>query len=195
MRRTVRALVPTTFAAIVVSLLIYARQSSADTYAEGPPNGGYEPDDKSHWGCWELGGSTIPGPLYEFFWEDSSTYGLTPLWHSACESRTDMWLRDDLVDNSPPIVLGSYSCLSFWNNGECDRSRITVNDGWYSANSSDWYCEMYHDWCHEIGHSLGLKHSSNTGCLRSGMLNGCGSGSDGIYEGHHQDHITDDITN
>lgn len=177
--------------------LVFIDQTRADPYASGPPNGGYEPDDKTHWACWVSGGSigqTIGGTsLGEVFFEDAPYWGITPEWHDSCRSWTDV-VFGSLTDNDPPITLGSYVCDKFKSNGECDSASVRENTVWYWYNSSNWYCETYHNWCHELGHSYGLNHYSGAqqSCMRSGQWNGCGWHG-GYWYDDHMDHIDEDI--
>lgn len=173
-------------------------QAKADGYATG---GAFEPDNKGHWACFRDGGplSSMPAPFIDFFWFDLDTgSSLTTHWQNSCDSLTDIVIDHDLVGSN---LLGFYLCNGLNSSSECETATISINKNYYFqyfGNPTEMDCRLRHDYCHEIGHSLGLGHVVNSSsCLQSGDQNGCGPNTFkaplGFYSAHHLSHINTDI--
>jgi len=152
----------------------------ADTFGRGS-----KADDKVHIGCWVPNpriGSISPGLSAAFQYINKFT-PVSVRWNSSCARGTDMHLDDRLSNRN---LFGVRSCKSGVVNGVCDESRVKINRNKINsavARSRQSQAQAV-VWCHEIGHSLGLPHSSRGGtCMRIGEL------SDLFYKSHHRNHL------
>lgn len=168
----------------------------ADTYAVGSPNGGEEPDNKNHGGCVSTGEDWIPYALYDFWWDWlPANTTVTRFFHDPCRSGTDM--RFSWQYGGP--MLGRYQCQQY-SGSECDVALVEQWDAYYVNNypgaqtqGTPYWCHTIHNWCHEVGHSLGLTHTGGGGCLASGDLDACHFLEMQKPSPHHVWHINNDI--
>jgi hypothetical protein len=104
--------------------------------------------------------------------------------HELCVyGGTDAILRDTAI----VPVRGSYVCDDF-SGSECTSAMVYINRGWFydTYAPSERYGQMRKTWCHEIGHSVGLRHHDDD-C----MIEGDSTAS--TYTVHHIAHIDNDI--
>ncbi len=166
-------------------IFIVRSSASADPFNACGSIGGCEPDNKTHSGCFRSGGSisSMRSEIQEFFWNtlDLRT-SLVTTWDNTCSSITDVKFDDDLMN---PGFLGFYQCQGF-TSGECEKADITMNAGLLTT------VPLYRaTLCHELGHSLGLSHTTDD-CMASGFQNGWVAPWD-WYSPHHATHIENDI--
>ena len=95
----------------------------------------------------------------------------------GCSSTTDVIFRQV---NSGMNDRGDYRCLNFNIYGRCERALVRLNAE-LLTNADN----RRKTACHEVGHSVGLRHGGTVDC----MLNGPVNGPTYTYSSHHIDHI------
>lgn len=179
----------------VIALVLPPTQASADSYAAclGPANAqGCRADDTHHTFCFS---GRVPQPLI-----DAGTAAMSNLSSQAdwtvelldlCDNLTDVIFIEDvsLADR------GAYSCIIRKTGNVCERAHIRLNPNRLTTAN-----DRRKTACHEVGHSVGLKHGVTTAqpsatrdngsyldCMRSGDIV---TGQDfQHYDQHHVDHI------
>jgi len=110
-----------------------------------------------------------------------------------CESSTDVIFYKDRIDGSAG---GHSPCIRTNANGYCDTRAVTIDWDLIQAVSTHPNYQARKTICHEIGHTLGVRHysagSSPDGTTNSCMISGVyDSGADWTkqYGPHHVAHI------
>jgi len=178
----------------VLALAPPASPAAADTFGGcyGASSAeGCVPDNFNHWMC--LSGTVdanfqnaINGAMLNLDNQTSyARFSESPV--SACNSLTDLvWMQVSGIG-----ARGDYSCLAFNNEGECERARLRLNPD-VLTNAAN----RLKTACHELGHSVGLKHgisgvdnTSYVDCMRSGAIT---SGFNN-YDAHHVTHANNGV--
>jgi hypothetical protein len=192
-KRTVTIAVAVSMAVTaVVALMLPTARASADPFAGcyGPFSAqGCLPDNFDHWFCFS---GVVNDNLRTAFTaamanlDNQTSY--RDLLDTSCDNQTDIVVIQDTSLGSR----GSYVCIIEDAAGNCERSHIRLNPN-NLATAND----RVKTSCHEIGHSVGLKHgitqtpspdnNSYTDCMRSGVIV---AGQDiDSYDNHHVSHI------
>lgn len=144
----------------------------ADDWAVGPPEAGWAPDNSQHTYC-NGGDFTHPRGQQAAVQAGDNLDRQTGMTVDkfGCTSNTDaVWIQD--TDGSGD---GEYLCRNR-SGSTCFSATVAIR---YAGMSSD------NDWkqtaCHELGHSVGLRHATND-CMGTdpNLL---------VYSAHHVDHI------
>jgi hypothetical protein len=174
-------------AAATIVLVLPATTASADTFGGCNSNEGCLPDNFSHVYC--VSGSmnadlltAVEGALQ--YLHDATNYNVAAD-GNGCVNTTDLVM----IQDSALGARGQYSCQLFNSAGNCERANLRFNpNNLPSAN------DRVKTACHELGHSVGLKHGiigvdndQYTDCMSSGSI------PPGLnfdeYDAHHIAHI------
>lgn len=193
-RRVGRSLLLATLALSAIASVAVAPSATADEAGLYNSTSGALPDNWNHTYCFSGAGWTATWKGYvntQMANLDTQTnYYDTS---KACDSITDISFQL----SSSISARGDYTCLS-WNLGndntantgdeECEASRIRINSS--SSVLPDAH-QRKKTICHEIGHSVGLAHGTNTAtywndCMKSGTV---AAGTQWEkYNAHHVSH-------
>jgi hypothetical protein len=174
-------------AAATIVLVLPTTTASADTFGGCNSNEGCRPDNFSHVYC--ISGAmnanlqtAVVGALG--YLHNATSYNVL-LDGNGCVNTTDLVL----IQDTALAARGQYSCQLFNGAGNCERANLRFNpNNLPSAN------DRVKTACHEIGHSVGLKHgipgvdnNQYTDCMFSGSIP-AGLNFD-EYDAHHITHI------
>lgn len=108
------------------------------------------------------------------------TTDMTRTYVSVCDSATDVQFHLSTSSSMGAGVLGIYNCLvTVTSANRCGAARIRLN-----TDLLDTFSRRMKTSCHEVGHSVGLTHTSAYGgCMVSGYSN------NNTYSSHHVNHI------
>jgi len=171
-------------------LLVTACLIFGYAHADGFGRSGHgRADAPPHTGCWVPGGT--PGwPLFQHLRYLRGFISVPGL--KRCTRGTDMFLDNRLSNRH---YFGVRTCRSNVVNGICDESSIRINkqliNSFADRRGTARNSVQLFNWCHEIGHSFGLNHSSVSSsgynCMRTGFR------SDSKYLNHHRVHVKNDL--
>lgn len=177
----------TSLVGATVVLVLPATTASADTFGGCNSNEGCLPDNFSHVYCFNGAMNSnlqnaILGALQ--YLHDETSYDVV-LDGNGCVNTTDLVMTQDTSLGAR----GEYDCIIPNSQGNCERAHLRFNpNNLPSAN------DRVKTACHEIGHSVGLKHGIDgvdnddyTDCMFSGAI------PPGLnfdeYDAHHIAHI------
>lgn len=176
-----------------VALMLPTAPASADPFAGcyGASNAeGCLPDDFNHTYCFS--GFFDEGLRAAFLGAMGNLHSDTDYFIEfveSCDNLTDIIVFEDVT-----VDRGAYQCIIANAAGNCERAHIGLNLANLPTPE-----DRTKTSCHEIGHSVGLKHGINRGpsqdndsyldCMRSGDIV---AGQDiNDYDAHHTQHIND----
>jgi hypothetical protein len=184
------------FLGVMALLLSAASPAGADPFGGEPGGFPYRADGADHWYCYYniSGADRAPYDAAMQYLDDATD--MYDVYTPTCGPSTDiMFLNNPNLD---PGVVGLTLCVA-------PSSVPTVCDGYWIATDSQeyfWYLgpgyapydvHVGQNIRHEVGHSVGLSHSTSTySAMRSGLLPDLGGYNFvwGMYEAHHiNDHI------
>src|SRR5690606_29168097 len=119
-----------------------------------------------------------------------SQTAVTRVYHSSCRAGTDVrWTQGPI-----PNAYGEARCVLRNANDYCDRYLLTLNDN--IINQSEFpAAQRRKTACHEVGHTGGVRHYSNSdfpgndtahSCLRSGAVPAASQAWHTRYGAHHR---------
>lgn len=169
--------------------------AAADTFGACYGPGSHEgcvPDNFNHWYCYN---GAVDNTLRAAFESAMATLDLRTSYtqfqepNGVCNTVTDIVV----VQDASLTARGQYSCQTFNAFNDCDQGEVRLN-----PNLLTTVLDRTKTACHEIGHSVGLRHgnpnvaadnNSYTDCMRSGNPP-TGAGSlPTSYDAHHIQHI------
>lgn len=174
-------------ATATIVLVLPATTASADTFGGCNSNEGCVPDNFSHVYC--ISGA-MNGNLQTAvesalqYLHDETNYNVA-VDGSGCVNTTDLVL----IQDTSLGARGQYACQLFNGAGDCERANLRFN-----PNNLPTANDRVKTACHEVGHSVGLKHGipgvdndTYTDCMFSGSI------PPGLnfdeYDAHHIGHI------
>lgn len=124
--------------------------------------------------------STWYNPIRDSIYTLDVTTDMTRTYVSVCDSATDVQFHLSTSSSMGAGVLGIYNCLATVTSANrCGAARIRLN-----TDLLDTFSRRMKTSCHEVGHSVGLTHTSAYGgCMVSGYSN------NNTYSSHHVNHI------
>jgi hypothetical protein len=177
----------TMLASATIVLVLPATTASADTFGGCNSNEGCVPDNFSHVFCFSgaMNGDlqiNILGALD--YLHDETNYDASAD-GNGCVNTTDLVM----IQDTSLGARGQYDCIIPNTAGDCERAELRFNPNELPSNA-----DQTKTACHEIGHSVGLKHGIDgvdndeyTDCMFSGDI------PDGLnfaeYDAHHIQHI------
>lgn len=156
-------------------------RATADPFGVGPPNAGWFADNANHsWCTYGSFVSTWYNPIRDSMYTLDVTTDMTRTYVSVCDSATDVQFHLSTSSSMGAGVLGTYNCLvTVTSANRCGAARIRLN-----TDLLDTFSRRMKTSCHEVGHSVGLTHTSAYGgCMVSGYSN------NNTYSSHHVNHI------
>lgn len=174
---------------LVVVALSPPSVAYGDEWGTGTVDTGPIPDGGTHRYCWGAG--------FNSGLHDNATFAMqqsldadtdATVEHQACDYTapgTDVvWLDADL----PGSTRGQSVCFVFNTNGRCDRNHVTLDPAQLNL-SADPQGNRTKTACHEVGHTVGLRHGPGGG---DGRFDDCmvsGESTLVRYSSHHRGHI------
>lgn len=153
------------------------------------PNSGGKADNKRHFVCWDAPGS-YTAELTSYLWYLNITvYGQSGMhaYAQACAPLVNAWF-DNTMSSSNPAILGLRYCRVSSGN-ICIEADVMIEESNITAAAQFFNIPVANlkekVWCHETGHSFGLKHHSKSGsqdCMKSGAHDHL------VYKPHHINH-------
>ena len=99
----------------------------------------------------------------------------------SCASNTDVvWRQSNDIGSG---YRGLYSCRNLNSAGQCTNAHVTLNPDLLTDDRN-----RRKTACHELGHSVGLRHGDNVDCMINGWISVYYQYPD-IYSTHHRTHI------
>lgn len=206
--RQARRLCGSAIAMVIVSLSLgfSGGTANADTWPTdwGAGWGVFNPDHGAHNYCFHA--TDTPGAAlrsrmaasmtYMASSTDASTFEVATCDTTSAGGQTDVVWRGARVEVDGDEVIGLTRCMRRFNNGLCDRYRVTVNgpfirDHYAAADNRE---RQYRKTaCHELGHTLGLNHfpAPHESCQRSGWTGTVTDSWIRTWTAHHRGHIDD----
>lgn len=161
--------------------VIPALDAEADTfggcYGAGDAEG-CVPVNTSHSYCWHSSMTTVfkSHATNSMVYLSAYTIYTAPL-HSTCTASTDArWM----LSNLGSLTRGRYTCELITGFLTCQRATLRLNPNLLTDGEN-----RRKTTCHELGHSVGLRHGGTADCMRSGAVNTWWT----TYSPHHIDHI------
>lgn len=167
-----------------VCILGLASSASADLpQPDGPPDKGY------HSWCYEPGFTLSATADASMTWLRTQT-NVKTVFHSPCQSKTDVrWTQKGI-----PGAYGSAECKMRNSAGQCDRYVVTLNKSIIDASKHP-DSQRRKTTCHELGHTVGVRHyfgsdrpgsDTTNSCLRSGEVPTANQTWHTRYGAHHR---------
>lgn len=127
---------------------------------------------------------------------DASTFEMVPCDTSSSGGQTDVVWRGATVIVNGTEAIGLTECRRRFDNGLCDRYRVTVNGSLIRSHygADDNRNRQYRKTaCHELGHTLGLNHfnAPHESCQRVGWTGTITDAWTRTWTAHHRGHIDD----
>lgn len=163
-------------ALVACTVVVGAGRVGANVYTTSPADN--KPDNFEHTFCW------------------TSSFTSTPLRNAAANAMANLDSQTRYFDTATGCTsvtdvqweqvgsanyFGLYECITYNAVGECDRSRVTLNNAWPMDND----IQRRKTACHELGHSVGLLHDNGLGCMISGSV----SAETSTYDAHDVGHM------
>lgn len=177
----------TMLAAATIALVLPATPASADGFGGCDSNEGCVPDNFNHWYCFSTAMSVNIRGAFEaaMLYLDEETSYDTFEEPAGCNTATDLVVSQDTSLGAR----GQYSCQDWNDADDCEQATLVLNPNRLPTDE-----DRVKTACHEIGHSVGLRHGIDgvdndeyTDCMYSGEI------PDGLnydeYDDHHMAHI------
>lgn len=149
-------------------------------------------DNNVHFVCWvpfASGGGSAPAELNNYLWGylNGSVYFQTGVYAYPypCVPLVDAFLDDNLSD---PFLYGMTTCrVPLLPGNICVEADVQINKARITADAIQVGISVsavkQFNWCHETGHSFGLRHTGGSDCLRQGL------NTFQTYSSHHIQHL------
>lgn len=163
---------------LALSSLGLASAALADPYSDGPPNGGYKPDNREHTYCFSPsydGDNPHTGANYAMDNLDAQTVMFDNKVPDCTENTDARFFIAELSGDGDYLCTDLVSGICYSARLRFDRSNITSLNDWKQTA------------CHEVGHSAGLSHGDGSDCMGTQH----DDPNDREYDGHHVNHIND----
>lgn len=183
MRFKLKFVVVPALVSLVLTLGVVGSSSADSPQPDGPPDKG------KHTWCYMSGFTVTATADAAMTWLRTQT-AVDTAYYSTCTAKTDVrWSQGSL-----PSAYGMAECKVRDANDYCDRYRITLDtatiDGSLHPDS-----QRRKTSCHELGHTVGVRHYSNSdypgsdtthSCLRSGEVPAADKAWHTRYGAHHR---------
>ena len=169
----------------IIAAPTYAVAAKADVFGPYSSDSGPFADNYIHTWC---EGHANYIPIWRDSMQDAMDYldlqtNMTTGWPEHCDINTDIWY--DVYDSS---VLGynvrglSFCRIALTSEGVCGSALLAMNSDLLNT-----YMDRRKTSCHEIGHTVGLAHSSQLTSTSDCMISGNYTFT--FLNSHHKDHI------
>ncbi|WP_436701856.1 hypothetical protein [Nocardioides sp. BYT-33-1] len=169
--------------------------STRDAEADAYPNTYYPDKGANHTFCFTLNfaqyGALVSRARNSMETVQAQTV-VNPL-EQTCDAATDVILYEGVIDGYSG---GEATCQKLNSKGYCDSWAVTIDWELIQAVATNDNYEARHTICHEIGHTLGVKHytpgfspdGATNSCMISGLADS-GAAWTKTYGPHHVAHI------